>query len=230
MKLLTTTLLASVLLISACKQGGNTTAPANLSSKIDTVSYALGVFFSTGLKQDVSDMDTINVSNLKAGFNDVFSDEAMPQLTEEESRAILEAYFRKMEEDKFGGEIEASKQFTDQYAQQEGVYSTDSGILYKIINKGSGSASPGLNDQVECNYAGRLVSGQEFDSSKGSPVTFGVSQVIPGWTEVLQMMVEGDKFEVVIPADLAYGAQGVRGVIPPYSTLIFEMELVNIVK
>lgn len=232
MRILTTTLLAGLIGLTACNKGNNgaSGSTANLTSQTDSISYALGVFFSGGLKADIQEMDTINVELLKTGFNDVFSDNATTKLTEEESRAILEAYFKKMEADKFAGEIENSQAFMDEYAQQEGVYSTDSGILYKIIKKGNGEVSPTLADQVQCHYAGRLTNGIEFDASKDEPVQFGVGQVIPGWTEVLQMMVEGDRFEVVIPSELAYGARGIQGVIPPYSTLIFEMELVNIVE
>ena len=112
-----------------------------------------------------------------------------------------------------------------------GIKTLASGVQYKVLKSGNGK-TPKLTDTVEANYRGTLIDGTEFDSSakSGGPVPFGVSQVIKGWTEVLQLMKEGDKWQVFIPADMAYGPRQMGQIIKPFSTLIFEMELVKVVE
>jgi len=121
------------------------------------------------------------------------------------------------------------KKFLEENKQKSGVVTTESGLQYKIINKGSG-LKPKNSDQVEVHYRGRLLNGQEFDSSyqKGKPAKFKLDQVISGWTEGLQLMSKGGKFEFYIPADLAYGKTGTTGKIGSNATLIFEVELLDI--
>jgi FKBP-type peptidyl-prolyl cis-trans isomerase FklB len=119
--------------------------------------------------------------------------------------------------------------FLEENKKKEGVVTLASGLQYMILNEGEGE-SPTLNDKVTTHYTGTLLNGQVFDSShkSGKPATFGVTQVIPGWTEALQMMQVGDKWKLFIPPNLAYGAQGYPGLIPPNSTLIFEIELLKV--
>ena len=120
--------------------------------------------------------------------------------------------------------------YLDSNAGADGVTVTDSGLQYKVLEKGTGGDNPTAESNVTVHYAGRLIDGTEFDSSykRGEPATFPLNGVIPGWTEGLQLMQVGDKFELTVPADLGYGARGAGQTIPPYATLIFEVELLNI--
>merc|ERR1712007_144556 len=115
-------------------------------------------------------------------------------------------------------------------ANEEGVTKLSSGLLYKVLKKGDGTESPTADSPCDCHYAGTLTNGKEFDSSykRGQPTTFAPNQVIKGWTEAMQLMVEGDKWEMYIPSELAYGDRGAGGVIPGKAALIFEMELIKV--
>lgn len=126
--------------------------------------------------------------------------------------------------------MEANKQFIDEYTTNEGVQKTSSGIIYRVLEKGDSDESPKPNQMVTVHYEGKLTDGTVFDSSfkRGTPAKFGLNQVIPGWTEGLQLMHKGDTFELVIPPELAYGPQGINGVIPGNSILIFKVQLLDI--
>jgi FKBP-type peptidyl-prolyl cis-trans isomerase len=125
--------------------------------------------------------------------------------------------------------MKAGRDFLEQNAKDEGVKTTASGLQYKALNEGSG-AKPDANAEVEVHYEGRLIDGTVFDSSyeRGEPISFLLSQVIPGWREGVQLMPVGSKYELYIPHELAYGTSGIPGVIPPFSTLIFTVELLKI--
>ena len=125
--------------------------------------------------------------------------------------------------------LAAGQEFLKKNAEEPGVTVTASGLQYKVIRDGEGNP-PGPHSRVKCNYEGRLIDGQVFDSSyrRGTPAVFGLDQVIPGWTEGLQLMKVGSKYEFYIPADLAYGEVGVPGAIPGNSTLIFTVELLGV--
>jgi len=125
--------------------------------------------------------------------------------------------------------VEAGETFRNQYAEQDGVMRTDSGMLYRILDEGSGE-KPAASDTVVVHYRGTLINGAEFDSSikRNQPATFGLNSIIPGWQEILQLMPEGSRWEVVIPPALAYGSTGAGGMIGPEETLIFEIELIEI--
>ena len=126
--------------------------------------------------------------------------------------------------------MDSSTQFLFDKEKEAGVYKLPSGLLFKVLNKGIGTASPQLATPCTCHYEGKLVSGKVFDSSyaRGSPIDFAPNQVIKGWTEALQLMREGDKWEVTLPSNIAYGARGAPGAIPPHSTLVFVMELIKV--
>jgi peptidylprolyl isomerase len=125
--------------------------------------------------------------------------------------------------------IQLGQEFLDKNSLTDGVLSTSSGLQYKVLQKGSGSTHPAATDRVKVHYHGTLIDGTVFDSSvdRGEPITFGLNQVIPGWTEGLQLMVEGEKTRLFIPSKLAYGNRA-TGKIKPGSTLIFDVELIGI--
>ena len=120
--------------------------------------------------------------------------------------------------------------YIEEYKKQDNVQTTSSGIVYKLIEKGDGDVSPNPAQTVTVHYEGKLINGEVFDSSfkRGTPARFGLNQVIPGWTEGLQLMHVGDTMELVIPPELAYGPQGINGVIPGNSTLVFKVQLIDI--
>ena len=158
------------------------------------------------------------------------------EMTAEEIAETMQAFqqqqMAKMQEEQAAAgakNAEAGEAFLAENGKQEGVVTTDSGLQYKVVTKGDG-AKPKADDLVSVHYKGTLLDGKEFDSSykRGEPAEFGVNQVIPGWTEALQLMPVGSKWELVIPADLAYGPGGAGGDIGPNSTLQFEVELLEI--
>ena len=151
-------------------------------------------------------------------------------LTNEESIAIIESFFKKMQEEMLARNLKEGADFLAKNKTEEGVITTASGLQYKIITEGAGP-KPAETDEVEVNYRGTLLSGDEFDSSyeRGQAAKFKLNQVIKGWTEGLQLVNEGSKVQFWIPAELAYGEQG-GGRIEPNSTLIFEVELLKVNK
>ena len=197
------------------------------------LSYSVGVNVASGIKaQGVEAIDTKAISK---SFNDVFQGNDL-EISEQESLQFIQTYFRDLQLKKHSQAAEKSKLLEQQgiaylaeNAKKEGVVTTESGLQYEVLTKGSG-ASPTADDSVTVHYTGTLIDGTVFDSSveRGEPATFGVTQVIAGWTEALQLMSVGDKLRLVIPSDLAYGLRGAGPSIGPNSTLIFEVELLNI--
>ena len=138
-------------------------------------------------------------------------------------------YFEELEAKMGEVAIEEGKAFLEENKKRAGVVTLPSGLQYEIINEGTGKMAK-ATDQVKCHYEGTLIDGTLFDSSikRGEPAVFGVNQVIPGWVEALQLMPEGSKWKLYIPSDLAYGARGAGEMIPPHSTLVFEVELLEV--
>jgi len=196
------------------------------------VSYTIGVSVAENIRVDQFAFDS-------AAFNQAVEDVkagADSRLSEEEMRATMQSFqtmqreMMMQEAQKLGEENRAEGEaFLATKEQEEGVIKTESGLMYKVITEGTG-AIPKADDSVVAHYKGTLLDGSEFDSSykRGQPATFGVSNLIPGWVEALQIMPVGSKWELYIPSDLAYGERGNQG-IPPSSTLIFELELLEIV-
>ena len=145
------------------------------------------------------------------------------------AQGILQNYFTKQQAKAGQGSIQEGQKFLSENSQRDGVVSLESGLQYEIITPSEG-AKPTLDDQVTTHYHGTLLDGTVFDSSvdRGQPASFGVTQVIKGWTEALQLMSVGDKWKLTIPSNLAYGDQGAGGMIGPGATLIFEVELLEI--
>jgi FKBP-type peptidyl-prolyl cis-trans isomerase FklB len=199
----------------------------------DKISYMIGLNIGQGMKQDQIE---VNPGALAEGLRDALADK--PKYKPEEIQVTMQAFQQEMQakaQKAAQGVEEANLKegmaFLETNKSQEGIKTTASGLQYKVLTSGKAKGkSPKLTDTISANYRGTLINGTEFDSSykRGQPATFPVNGVIPGWTEILQMMKEGDKWQVFIPPALAYGARGAGRDIPPQSTLIFEIELIAI--
>lgn len=229
-KYLITLLLSSLLF--ACNEEKKLTKE-DLKTDSDKFSYSVGLSIGTNFKKQGT---KINEKALAQGLKD-FMEDAKPLLTEEEVKTAFENQ-RKIDTEKRGAEAAQAgeknrKEGADFLAKkktEEGVKSTKSGLLYKVVKEGKGK-QPKLTDKVRVHYKGTLINGTEFDSSykRNEPVEFQLGQVIKGWQEGVQLMKEGAKYELYIPSDLAYGKNGAGKDIGPDSTLIFEVELLKIV-
>jgi FKBP-type peptidyl-prolyl cis-trans isomerase len=199
-----------------------------LKNQKEKVSYIIGMDIGGNLKKQAVDIDP-NI--LAKGIQEALAG-AKPLLTEQEIQETMIAFKKEMmakqeeiaKKNKADGEA-----FLVENKKKEGVITLPSGLQYKVIKAGTGK-KPKLDDTVAANYRGTLIDGTEFDSSykRGQPVSFPVSGVIPGWTEVLQLMGEGAKWQIFVPPNLGYGERGAGGVIGPNAALIFEIELVSI--
>lgn len=216
---------------------------SKMKTDLDSLSYAFGVFYYGALSADSIDLDPVIIA--KAMLDGKAQNSEM---TEEEARAIIMAFVGKrdaemaerQEQDRLK-EAEANKElykdyiaenetFLAQNKEKEGVQVTASGLQYKVIKMGNGE-KPVAESTVRVHYTGTTIDGTEFDSSvKGEPVEFPLANVIPGWTEALQLMPVGSKFRIWLPSELAYGANGAGDAIKPFSTLVFDVELLGIIK
>jgi FKBP-type peptidyl-prolyl cis-trans isomerase FklB len=203
-----------------------------LKSEKDKVSYSIGLDIGTTFKKQNMDIDA---DILMAGLKDGVSG-SKPLMTDEEVKATMTAFSKSMVEKQNQAQKEAAEKnaaegekFLAENKTKEGVKTTASGLQYKVLKEGSGTP-PKETDSVVTNYRGTLINGTEFDSSykRNEPATFPVNRVIKGWTEALQMMKPGSKYQLFVPANLAYGERGAGGDIGPNSTLIFEVELLSV--
>ncbi len=236
MKKLTLLIIASALIITSCKNGED--AKVNLTNFNDSLSYAIGQDIANNFKQNK--LDSIDINILSKAMKDLFAEDTTVMSKEEATQVLTtfsmkmraEAEAKQLEQNKvqFQAELEIGKKYLAENAQKEGVVTTESGLQYKVIKEGTG-AKPAVSDKVRVHYEGTLIDGTKFDSSydRKEPAEFGVTQVIRGWTEALQLMKEGSVYELCIPYELAYGERG-SGSIKPYSTLNFKVELISIVK
>ena len=199
---------------------------ADLSNKHKKASYGLGVLVASQIKSQGA--DSLDTETLSLGIRDVLTNKPL-KMEQQECMTTVQAYMQSALEEKGKKLAAASTEFLAENKSKEGVKVTASGLQYKVITSGKGKA-PAATDQVTVHYTGKLTDGTVFDSSieRNEPATFGVSDVIPGWTEALQLMHEGDKWTLYIPHDLAYGERGAGGQIPPYAALIFEVELIKV--
>lgn len=193
---------------------------------MEKVSYALGMSIANNLM--ASGIKNLNTEEFVKAIKASLAGEK-PAMSVVEAQQVLNDYFTKLQEEQTAAVKAEGEAFLAENAKKEGVVTLPSGLQYKVLNAGTG-ATPKASDSVECHYEGRLIDGSVFDSSyqRGETATFGVTQVIAGWVEALQLMKEGDKWQLYIPYNLAYGERGAGAQIPPYATLIFDVELVKV--
>ena len=225
-KKLTIPFLALLIFLTGCKTEQQSMIGFSLNNQIDSVSYSLGMNIASGIKSQ--GMDSVNQIALNKAFEDVFANKDK-LITEENSQQLLNRYFQELAEQVGEINLKKGEAFLEKNKTKEGVFTTASGLQYKIIGKGSGP-KPALTDQVTTHYKGITIEGETFDSSldRGEPATFAVNGLIKGWTEALQLMSVGSKWQLFVPSDLAYGQNGAGAKIGPNSVLIFELELLGI--
>lgn len=194
---------------------------------MDKFSYSLGL----GIGQNLLSMGAkdLNVEDFSKAITDVLQGN-QPEISHAEAKEIVNNYFVELQRKANNENIENGKILLERNKTNPAITTLPSGLQYEVLRQGSGRM-PGKNDSVKCHYVGTFINGQVFDSSiaRNEPAVFGVTQVIPGWTEALQLMHEGDKWRLYIPYDLAYGERGAGDAIPPYCTLIFEIELLQVI-
>ena len=190
------------------------------------ISYALGISIASNLRN--SGVEALNIEHFTKGLNAILNNEEIT-MSPEEVNKILNDFFEGMQKQAEGNNSEDGNAFLVENKTKTGVVETASGLQYSVITEGSG-AKPTAKNKVTVHYIGTLIDGTVFDSSvsRGEPATFGVTQVISGWVEGLQLMSKGAKYKFFIPSNLAYGAQGAGKTIGPNATLIFEVELLEI--
>ncbi len=193
---------------------------------MNKISYALGLGIGQQLKS--MNIEDFSIEDFAKSISDVMSGKETT-ISSRDAQALLNEYFQKKEKEQAQNAIAEGKVYLEQNAKRDGVTQTKSGLQYEVLTEGTGK-SPKATDTVRCHYEGRLLDGTVFDSSykRGEPADFGLNQVIPGWTEGVQLMKEGAKFRFHIPYLLAYGERGAGAQIPPYSTLIFDVELIKV--
>ena len=224
----------TAILLGACTdqaagQKGHTVA---LKTNVDSVSYGIGTDIGHNMK--MGGLDSLNVQAIAMGISDGI--DSTEKITTEKVKAMVQTYMMEaqkkvMARQQLEGEavMRKGEEWLTANGKKPGVQTTASGLQYEVVTPGTGP-KPAVTDQVTVHYRGTLLDGKQFDSSydRGEPATFPVGQVIPGWTEALQLMNTGSKYKLYIPQNLAYGAQGAGKDIPPYSALIFDVELLSI--
>ena len=193
---------------------------------MDKLSYALGISMGNNFMR--SGIEKLDYSDFAAGVKDAYESD-YSHMTTDTAKRVVNEFFAMMEERIKDVNKKAGEQYLAENAKRPEVRTTASGLQYEIIKEGEG-ASPKPNDSVTVHYTGALIDGRVFDSSveRGEPATFGVTQVIPGWVEALQMMKPGAEWRIFVPSNLAYGPQGAGGIIGPNMTLIFDIKLIKV--
>ncbi|MDR0231541.1 MAG: FKBP-type peptidyl-prolyl cis-trans isomerase [Dysgonamonadaceae bacterium] len=194
---------------------------------MDKISYALGLSIGNNFKG--SGINNLNIEDFSKAVEAVLKDTKF-EMSYDEAKTVINEYFTKLQEEKGSLNKKAGEEFLRINKEKAGVVTLPSGLQYQILQEGKG-AKPKATDQVKCHYEGTLIDGQIFDSSikRGQPAVFGLNQVISGWTEALQLMPTGSKWRLFLPSYLAYGDRQAGELIEPNSTLIFDVELLDIV-
>jgi len=190
------------------------------------VGYAFGLLMGQSLSTSGL---TYDLESAVQGLQDALTQGGKPRMDEEAAKAVINTALVAVEAKATQAKVDKEQQWLTEHGKAQGVVTTSTGLQYEVLKKGTG-AKPTAEDVVKVDYVGTLTDGSEFDSSiaRGEPAVFPVGQVIPGWVEGIQLMEVGAKFRFAIPSSLAYGPEGAGGVIPPYATLIFEVELLSI--
>lgn len=193
---------------------------------MEKISYALGLGIGQQLKS--MNIENFDIKEFSRSIEDVMAGRDT-DMTAREAQVMLSEYFQKKEKQQAEENIAKGKAYLEENGKREGVITTKSGLQYEVLTEGTGK-SPKATDKVRCHYEGRLTDGRVFDSSyqRGEPADFGLNQVIAGWTEGVQLMKEGAKYRFHIPYLLGYGERGAGASIPPYATLVFDVELVKV--
>lgn len=222
------TIVAALLALQACNGGGsgNVSIKAELQTAEDTILYGLGTYTMKTILEQFN-IENPDISAINAGMMDALNKQE--KISDQEFNGLAQAYLQKKQMQIGEENVTKGQNFLAENAKKEGVQTTASGLQYKVIQEGSGE-SPSAMDEVTVHYTGRTIDGKVFDSSveRGEPVTFPLAGVIPGWTEGVQLMKPGGKYELYIPSELAYGARGAGQDIGPNETLIFEIELISV--
>jgi len=212
--------------LTCCLIFSNGVVAQNQKTKMDTFSYSLGVLFGNSLKQQ--GLDNISTADMVAAMEDIMAGRETKISMQDASEYYSSGLAKISEKQNEGVKLEGEK-FLAENAKKAGVITTASGLQYEVIKMGDGP-KPKSSDKVKTHYHGTLINGKVFDSSveRGEPISFPLANVIPGWTEGLQLMPVGSKFRLFIPYQLGYGERGAGADIKPYSALIFEVELLGI--
>ena len=198
-----------------------------MKTKNDSLSYAFGISIADNLS--TQKIESLNPQAIGRAFQDFYNKEA--KISADDANKLIQKHFEDQEAQKYKPTVEEGEKFLAENAKKEGIKILESGLQYKVITEGTGETAT-ASDKVKVHYEGTLIDGTKFDSSydRGEAAEFGVTQVIKGWTEALQLMKEGSVWMLYIPSDLAYGSRQAGEHIKPFSTLVFKVELLSIVK
>lgn len=201
--------------------------PQVLNSKSDSVAYAFGLAIGEDLKR--TGIESLDAGMLVSAIKAVYAEQGR-SISEEQQRQIITSAITEAHEKRNAVAIGAAREFMEVNKTKPGIVTTDSGLQYEVIREGTGNGSPQVSDTVTVHYRGVLADGQQFDSSydRSEPSTFPLNRVISGWQEGLQLMTEGSHYRFHIPYELGYGERGSGGMIPPFSPLVFDVELISI--
>lgn len=214
----------ALIFASCCNSGMKCPVEGISASQYDSASYAIGVSLGEMMKN--SNVTAVNFAEFNRGIKDVFEGRDTA-ISEQKIMMAIQSYIEKMVKLKSEAAKKEENAFFEKNKTNAGVMETESGLQYKVVEEGTGAA-PTLKDTVEVKYVGKLVNGKVFDESKGNTVKFTLDRIIAGWKEGLQLMNEGGKYELWIPADLGYGSVQMGPNLPANSTLHFEIELVKV--
>lgn len=215
----------SVVTLYSCN-GQKGKGDVSLKNLADSMSYSIGVSIGTNMKKD--GLDSLNLDVLKAAMAAAIKGDSL-KITQAEAQGVIQSYLQQKQQRKSDANAEAGRKFLEENKKKPGVKTTESGLQYEVVKEGTGPM-PTANDTVVTHYHGTLIDGTVFDSSvdRGQPAEFPVGAVIRGWTEALQLMKVGSKYRLYIPSELAYGDRQAGPQIGPNSTLIFDVELLEI--
>ena len=224
-------MLATISVVATSCQNGGSIKKGDLKTSIDSTSYALGILIAQQNKQSLQSIPggkDINIELLAAAFRQVLKGDST-LFAPAKANELVSSYFQKESGKIAQKNLEAGNAFLEKNKAREGVKTTESGLQYEIMKEGNGP-KPVAEDMVKVHYHGTTIDGKVFDSSvnRGEPAEFPVGQVIPGWSEALQLMPVGSKWKIYLPAKLAYGERGAGQNIEPNSVLVFEVELLEI--